>query len=601
MKACILILILFFAGSAFTQQKVGMEHVIQDTSTLRLIKGKLTALKGSNQIAELARNYKTIGDYYYKKWASDSLLYYYRMALEEYKKIKDSFYIYYCFFRIGEQSYNFLEDKGELLRYFLPAANYFERERHYVMGAHSHYVTSNIYKSLNKTTLQNKHFEKARQLNEVGKDTMLTIIMLMRKSDEYDHSKQWSKVIESYERVIELSRLVRNAHFTKLGLYHVGRAYYYSGQYHKAIEVLRENIKGQVASKTMQTEALRYLGLSYMQINDKKTAEYYIEYYRNATDTVRKIEKKEHHEELIVQYETGHKQSVITSLQKENQLKQELASNQRKYIIGLVILMLMLLTTGGIIFRNFKRRQSIEARLSKQQEEFSNRLQVEKEQTLMADFNKQLAEVQLTALSAQINPHFIFNCMNSIQKYILKNEKSKALQFLQNFSELMRSVLDNSMKTKINLDEEINTLEKYIQLEQQRLDHGFDYKITVAPDLQTDFFAIPSLIIQPYVENAIWHGLMNKNGKGTLSLSFAKQNGYIQCVVEDDGVGRCHALELEKSRSPKRNSYGMAIAEKRLQLLQINKDSVPEIRVEDLCDNKSNPSGTRVIINMQVD
>ena len=173
----------------------------------------------------------------------------------------------------------------------------------------------------------------------------------------------------------------------------------------------------------------------------------------------------------------------------------------------------------------------------------SDMLEKEKEQKLMAEFDKQIAEAQLTALNAQMNPHFIFNCMNSIQKYILKNEKAKALDFLQHFSELMRSVLDSSTKTKITLDEEISMLEKYILLEQQRLDHKFDYSIDIAGDLQTDFFEIPGMIIQPYLENAIWHGLMNKPDRGKLKLSFEKENGSIRCVVEDNGVGRKKAAE----------------------------------------------------------
>lgn len=201
-------------------------------------------------------------------------------------------------------------------------------------------------------------------------------------------------------------------------------------------------------------------------------------------------------------------------------------------------------------------------------QEKSELLEREREEKLMAEFDKQIAEAQLTALNAQMNPHFIFNCMNSIQKYILKNEKSKALDFLQHFSELMRSVLDHSTKTKVGLDDEIHMLEKYIQLEQQRLDHRFDYHITVAGDLQTDFFEIPGMIIQPYLENAIWHGLMNKPDGGHLQLSFEKENGSIRCVVEDNGVGRKKAAELAMPDSIKRKRYGMTISQKRMELLQ---------------------------------
>jgi len=164
----------------------------------------------------------------------------------------------------------------------------------------------------------------------------------------------------------------------------------------------------------------------------------------------------------------------------------------------------------------------------------------------------------------------------------------------------MRSVLDNSVKTKVALDEEISMLEKYIVLEKQRLDDQFEYHIEIASNLQTDFFEIPGMVIQPYVENAIWHGLMNKDEKGNLLLKFEKQNGFLKCVVEDNGVGRQKAEEMEKSRSPKRKSYGMAIARKRLELLEKENEKLPEITVEDLYDH-ARASGTKVTIYMPID
>lgn len=228
-------------------------------------------------------------------------------------------------------------------------------------------------------------------------------------------------------------------------------------------------------------------------------------------------------------------------------------------------------------------------------------LEKEKEEKLMMEFDKQIAEAQLTALNAQMNPHFIFNCMNSIQKFILKNEKAKALDFLQHFSELMRSVLDSSTKTKITLDEEISMLEKYMLLEQQRLDHKFDYTINIAGDLQTDFFEIPGMIIQPFLENAIWHGLMNKPDRGKLNLSFERENGSIRCVVEDNGVGRKRAAELASQSSVKRKSYGMTISQKRMELLQKENLDIPEIQVEDLGVNGNSGTGTRVTIFFHID
>lgn len=249
-------------------------------------------------------------------------------------------------------------------------------------------------------------------------------------------------------------------------------------------------------------------------------------------------------------------------------------------------------------------RDELEEKVRKRTDEIrekSEQLEKEKEDKLTAEFEKQIAEAQLTALNAQMNPHFIFNCMNSIQKYILKNEKDKALIFLQHFSELMRSVLDHSTKTKVSLDEEIGMLEKYILLEQQRLDHKFDYHIHIEKDLQTDFFEVPAMIIQPYIENAIWHGLMNKSGKGILQLRFERENGSIRCTVEDNGIGRKRAMQLSEQNHAWRKSYGMAISRRRLELLRRDQQDLPEIRVEDLYTDAEPDPGTKVTLYFHVD
>jgi LytS/YehU family sensor histidine kinase len=152
----------------------------------------------------------------------------------------------------------------------------------------------------------------------------------------------------------------------------------------------------------------------------------------------------------------------------------------------------------------------------------------------------------------------------------------------------------------VALDEEISMLKKYILLEQQRLDQQFDYKIEIADDLQADFFEIPGMIIQPYVENAIWHGLMNKQEKGLLRLWFEKTGAYIKCVIEDNGVGREKAAAIALQQSPRKKSYGMSIAQKRLELLEKEKMEIPRIHVEDLYEG-TDPAGTRVTIYIHAD
>ncbi len=610
-KAFIIIAVLTLTVSpVIAQQKQGTEEVIKDTFTLKQYKQKILPLRNAGATAELAQIYKRVADYYYKNWYSDSMTFYYKQALQQYDKEKDSFHISYCYLRIGEVSAYSGKDQAGSLLWILPAASYFERAREYVLAAHSNYTISILYKSSDEAVKRKKYRDMAIELNKLGKDTLLDIIMLERNAEELRNEGKWKEAHAETLKGVALSRMINQRLFLKIGLLQMGKDFVHFDQLDQAIAVLEESVNIHATTREAVPETYRLLTICHIRLNNRNESEKYLSLYKKSIDSIVALSAKDNYDELLVQYETEKKQSKITSLEQENILKASLTQNQQRFIIGLVAGVVILLGAGWLMYRNFRKRRKLEDQLHTQQEQFKHQLQSQKEDRMMAEFNKQLAEVQLTALSAQMNPHFIFNCMNSIQKYVLKNEKTKALEFLQNFSDLMRSVLDNSAKTRVGLDEEIVMLEKYILLEQQRLEKKFDYRIDIAPDLQADFFEIPGMIIQPYVENAIWHGLMNlpepssgiASGKrGLLRLQFKKEGAIINCIVSDNGVGRKKAVELQNDKSPGRKSHGMAIAQKRLELLQKEGEQVPEIFVQDLNDESGKPVGTSVAIYIHVD
>ncbi len=593
---------IFFFLFAAGQQRDGMEYVIKDTVTLQLYKSTIAELKKTGKTAELARTLKRIADYYYKQPVVDSQLHYYKEALKQYEIVKDSFHIAYCFFRIGEETAYHTDRYDESLSWHLPAAGYFERSGENHMAAFSNYAISTLYKGKKDEQKRQYYLNRAIAFNKLAKDTLLDIIIISTLASDWQETKNWDEMYRQSSRAVELSRSIQQPVFVKIGLLMMGRAEMQKGNNEKAIPLLEESSKIMAHTNNAHPEAFRFLAIAYARLNKGKEAERYFGLYKYVLDSISAKAKDDNYAELLVQYQDEKKLATIAALERENRLKEKLSGNQRVFIILLIAGLTAVLVTGFVFYRNFKRRQRLEKELNKQQEFFTKQLHGENEQKMTAEFNRQLAEVQLTALSAQMNPHFIFNCMNSIQNYILKNEKKKALDFLQNFSELMRNVLDNSTRSKVGLDDEINMLEKYILLEQQRLENRFDYKIETAASLQTDFFEIPGMIIQPYVENAIWHGLMNKeysaghgDTKGLLLVTFHRENGFIKCVVEDNGAGRKKAAEMEKQKSPQRKGYGMAIAQKRLELLQKENEKVPEIIIDDLM-NGDEPAGTRVTI-----
>ncbi len=209
----------------------------------------------------------------------------------------------------------------------------------------------------------------------------------------------------------------------------------------------------------------------------------------------------------------------------------------------------------------------------------------------------QLFEFQRKALASQMNPHFIFNSLNSIQLYILKNDVVKSNKYLGKFSSLMRTILVNSSEPSVTLENEINTLSTYLELESLRFDNKFSYEINVDPTICISETQIPTLLIQPFVENAIWHGLMNKTTTGKLTVEiFPVNNNSIKCIITDDGIGREKAAQIIKMKSEKHKSMGAKITEERLVLFNSLYNNKLKIHYNDLTDSSGNPSGTKVEI-----
>lgn len=584
------------------QQGLEISEIIEDTNRLKEYKMLVGGNKQKENKEELATILIRIANHYFKTNESDSAFVYYKKALEKYEIVKDSFLIAYCMHRIGGHIIYNLSNNNEGLSMVKTAADYFERNGKYSLAAHNSFDIGLYYKKINDSTSRKTYWDKARKLNKLAKDTLLDVIMLLEEArDMRDRGNNQMAIVKSGEALAK-SKLINSKLFIKESLYNLGKNYLLMGKSKEAIRYLEESTELFSAHfKEELPELYRLLSIAYIRLKESSKAEKYLSLYKSSLDSIATIDKKENYAGLVVQYETEKKQATITALEQENKLKKSQAANQRVLIFSLAGVLFLLLIIGWIVANNRKKRKQVELEMAAQRISYEDALLKEKDEKMLSDFNKQLAEVQLTALNAQMNPHFIFNCMNSIQKYILKNEKSKALDFLQHFSELMRLVLDNSSKNKIGLDEELSMLEKYIQLEQQRLDFMFDYKLNVAQGLQTDFYEIPAMIIQPYVENAIWHGLMNKQGKGLLIVSFELKENFIKCIVEDNGVGRKMAGEMEQYQSPKRKSYGMSISRKRIELLKKENVLIPEVVIEDLKKENAEPTGTRVIINIPFD
>ncbi len=211
-----------------------------------------------------------------------------------------------------------------------------------------------------------------------------------------------------------------------------------------------------------------------------------------------------------------------------------------------------------------------------------------------------LADSQLMALRAQMNPHFVFNSLNSIQECIVTGKYGDASNYLNKFSKLFRALLENSGKPLIPLAEEIAVLELYLSLEHMRFEASFDYRTEVDEDLEAEEIMIPSMLLQPFVENALWHGLMHKDGDRSLVISFESlSEDMYRCTIDDNGIGRAKAAALKAARSSGKGhiSRGMQITADRIALMQ-RRGQAASLQIIDKHDADGKPSGTRVVVEL---
>ena len=223
--------------------------------------------------------------------------------------------------------------------------------------------------------------------------------------------------------------------------------------------------------------------------------------------------------------------------------------------------------------------------------------QKREQKRIISELETQMLLLKQKTLQLQMNPHVIFNTLNSIQQYILNNDVDNAVSYLSSFSKLMRRILNNSNERYVTLTDEIEAVSLYLQLESMRLGNRFSYKIDVDSDVDANNIEVAPLIVQPFVENAIIHGLVPKKDDCFLSIRFSKlSENKLLCVVEDNGVGRKLSEKTKQEKGVSHKSYGMSITRRRLETLtKISNDDF-SVEVVDLYDDKGVASGTRVNI-----
>lgn len=214
-----------------------------------------------------------------------------------------------------------------------------------------------------------------------------------------------------------------------------------------------------------------------------------------------------------------------------------------------------------------------------------------------AEFEQQVevSKAELKALRAQMNPHFVFNSLNSIQHYILNSKGDEAVKYLNKFAKLIRIILNNSEKPTVTINEDIEALKLYLELERMRFENKFDYAIEIDESIDGDYDEIPPMLIQPYLENAILHGINPKEGNGHITILIKVVNQFIKISITDDGIGREKSKAIQSLQPAARHkSLGMKITKDRVRILNSLHQSNLNVNIIDLYNEKNEPAGTQV-------
>jgi two-component system, LytTR family, sensor kinase len=212
--------------------------------------------------------------------------------------------------------------------------------------------------------------------------------------------------------------------------------------------------------------------------------------------------------------------------------------------------------------------------------------------------NKWIAETKLLALRLQMNPHFIFNSLNSINNFILQHQAEQASEYLNKFSKLIRQISDNMKTEWVSLKNELQALQIYLELEQLRSDNKFEIELSVCDTMNPEMVHVPPLFMQPYIENAIRHGLLNKkDGKGIIKITCCQENSHLVMQIEDNGIGRSAAAQMPV---PVYKSGGIKITEERLQIVNEIYNADAQVQIEDLYNTDKTAAGTKVTFTLKI-
>lgn len=455
-----------------------------------------------------------------------------------------------------------------------------------------------ILNSLANVNIHNKNYPRGREyalksLEISQKNNLIAIEGVARRHlGEIDFlTDKENEAIYNLQKSAQIFQLGKNLQqLTQVQLL-LGRIYLKRKNFEVAQSTLIQAYQNAKATlyPTEIKEAAELLSDLYSQTKNYESSYRYLVEAKKLGDSLFRDENKNVAIKAEFKYETEKKEAEIKDLSQQKQITELESQRKSTFIYSILGGILALGAIAYFSFTRFRAKKENEL-LQTQLEEAQRRIEIEQKAT----------ESELKALKSQMNPHFMFNALNSIQEQFMYGDKMKANEQMGNFTYLTRQILSVSGKKKINLSTEIEILTKYLDLEKMRFSEDFSYEINLSDKIDEDYHQIPPMLIQPFVENSIKHGLLHKNGKKTLSISFDldETEEKLICVVEDNGIGREKSAEIKSMYSKQHESFSTSATEERLRLLSHDLNLQELMVYEDLKDEQNQALGTKITLKI---
>ncbi len=430
------------------------------------------------------------------------------------------------------------------------------------------------------STIQNRNFRMAdsllRSANKISlirKDTSITAFTFANLGWNFYTVKMYDSSLAYYNKSLKYSLPGRQYSTSANSYGNIGTIYRDLGYPDKAVAYYLKAIE--LAKKVNHWYSLSWIyhDMSDMYLMSHDTSEAFKSYvlYKKFDDSLKVKESSQGLANARIRYEAD-------SHNKEVQLLSLKLKNNRLLNYGFAVFIILTFAIGLLLLRGSKL----------------------KAKRRISEMNRKISEITQANLRQQMNPHFIFNTLNSIQYYMYQHDKLATNNYLTKFSNLMRKVLENSQHTSVPLRDELNALNLYLELESIRFKDKFDYEINVDEEIDTIMYKVPAMLIQPYVENSISHGLMPKCDRGFVKIDIKLEKDYLICTIEDNGIGRAASQGNKSKQERNHNSLGTQIVSSRLDLVNTLYGTSLKTIYTDLKKEDGEPAGTRVEIHIPI-